>query len=314
MLTVLFATYNGEQTLPAVLQAYCGVESPPGGWKLVVVDNGSSDQTSRIIGSFSHLLPLTYLSESRRGKNAALNTGLEHISGDLVVLTDDDVIPRPDWLLQLQNCSTAHPDFAVFGGVVLPRWERTPEPWIFRLPTLESAFSVTNPNWEEGPISAAYIFGPNMAVRSTIFQRKYRFRMSIGPCGQTYAMGSETEFTRRLAQNGYQCWHCKTAIVEHIIRSFQMNKDWVLNRTVQFGRGQFRLKALESGTPPRLVWGYPSYLLKQIVQQAARLVWSAVNADSDTVFHERRKLNYLFGSAIEAREFYRQQPGTHDAV
>jgi hypothetical protein len=43
MVTVLLATYNGAETLPKGLNAYCQLQAPRAGWKLVVVDNGSTD-------------------------------------------------------------------------------------------------------------------------------------------------------------------------------------------------------------------------------------------------------------------------------
>ena len=96
MLTVLFATYNGEKTLPAVLNAYSKQSLPKEEWKLVIVDNGSNDNTKEIINEFLPLLPITLLFEPRRGKNVALNTGLSHIEGDLIVFTDDDVLPHTE--------------------------------------------------------------------------------------------------------------------------------------------------------------------------------------------------------------------------
>ena len=45
MLTVLIATYNGGRTLPSVLNAYCKLAPPDEEWKLVIVDNGSTDNT-----------------------------------------------------------------------------------------------------------------------------------------------------------------------------------------------------------------------------------------------------------------------------
>src|SRR5688572_29690523 len=98
MLTTLIATYNGARTLPEVLKAYCALQPTDGRWKLVVVDNGSTDRTSEIIAAYRQHLPLTYLIEPKQGKNAALNTGLTCRAGDLLVLTDDDVLPRSDWL------------------------------------------------------------------------------------------------------------------------------------------------------------------------------------------------------------------------
>src|SRR5215471_5623735 len=103
MLTVLIATRNGAHTLPRCLAALGQLIAPVGGWKLIVVDNGSTDATREIVESFADRLPLTYLLEPRPGKNAALNAGLDHVEGDLVVFTDDDVLARPDWLVELRR-------------------------------------------------------------------------------------------------------------------------------------------------------------------------------------------------------------------
>src|SRR6516225_223426 len=119
MLTVLIATRNGARTLPRCLGALAGLTSPPGGWKLVVVDNGSTDATREIVASFADRLPLTFLLEPRHGKNAALNAGLGSVEGDLVVFTDDDTLPRPDWLVEMRRAADEHRSFSIFGGSVL---------------------------------------------------------------------------------------------------------------------------------------------------------------------------------------------------
>ena len=83
--------------MPSVLEAYCSLRSPAGGWKLIIVDNGSTDLTKQVIRTFEEKIPVTYLFEAQRGKNVALNIGLLHVDGDLIVLTDDDAVPHPDW-------------------------------------------------------------------------------------------------------------------------------------------------------------------------------------------------------------------------
>ena len=81
MLTVLFATRNRARILPDVLESFCHLQSPPSGWKLVVVDNGSTDDTPPVIASFANRLPLQYASEPTLGKNFALNTGVALVEG-----------------------------------------------------------------------------------------------------------------------------------------------------------------------------------------------------------------------------------------
>jgi glycosyltransferase involved in cell wall biosynthesis len=306
MLTVLIATYNGAKTLPGVLNAYCALEPPDGGWKLVIVDNGSTDRTQEIIAAFRHRLPLTYLYEPKQGKNAALNTGLSDISGDLVVLTDDDVLPRSDWLRQLRVGADSQPSYAIFGGPILPKWELPAEDWILTWVPKGPTFSLLDSR-EEGPINPRLIFGPNMVVRAGIFESGYRFDDGIGPKGSNYAMGSEGEFLRRLAKAGFGAWYCRDAIVEHIIRSFQMNKEWVLARAVRYGRGQYRLAAKELPHQPASLLGIPMSLLLDILAQGLRLGCAKLGSDRKKVFKAQWRLNVLVGKSIEARRLHQER-------
>ena len=43
MLTVLIATHNGTDTFLRTLEQFCALRSPPGGWKLRVINNASTD-------------------------------------------------------------------------------------------------------------------------------------------------------------------------------------------------------------------------------------------------------------------------------
>jgi L-malate glycosyltransferase len=291
--------------LPEVLNGYCALEPPEGGWKLVIVDNGSTDDTKAVIAAFRHRLPLTYLYEPRAGKNAALNTGLSHVSGDLVVLTDDDVLPQSDWLRRLRITAHSQPAFSLFGGPILPKWEYPPEDWILTWVPLSPTFTVLD-SVDEGPISPRLIFGPNMTVRADIFQSGYRFDEAIGPKGSDYAMGSEAEFLRRLGKAGYTAWHCKKAVVAHIIRASQMNKEWVLARAVRYGRGQYRLADQDSPKPPRAVLGVPMSLLLRILAHGLCLAGAHLSGDAETLFRARWQWNYLVGKVVEARLLHKE--------
>jgi glycosyltransferase involved in cell wall biosynthesis len=78
-ITVVFATHNGADTLPRMLDALEDLETPMGGVKIVAVDNASTDNSAALIKARSASLPVELLTETRRGKSAALNRALSAI-------------------------------------------------------------------------------------------------------------------------------------------------------------------------------------------------------------------------------------------
>lgn len=306
MLTILMATKNRADLLQQVLETYCALQVPKAGWKILVIDNGSDDNTVEIVRSFQDRLPIDALIEPRAGKNAALNKGLEHIEGDLVVLTDDDAFPRADWLLQLRRAADERPDYSIFGGVVIPRWETSPPSWI-RWVDLAPTFTVTDPTLQEGPIEPHHVFGPNMAIRASVFRPGARFDTSIGPRGTSYAMGSETEFVERLGRAGAKAWHTKGAVVEHFIRQEQLKMEWVLGRAIRLGRGQYRLYGAAQDADALSFRGVPVHLFRRAFKQAVLAIFTRVGLRREAHFRACWRLNVLRGKITEAREIEKEK-------
>src|SRR6516164_1146245 len=230
-LTILFATRNGAPTLPRMLDALENLE--PGGRpvKIVAVDNASTDGSAELIRARYGKLPITLLSEARLGKNIALNRGLTEVEGDLVVLTDDDIIPRYDWLTSIRRVAEEQPSYDIFGGAIYPLWEEIPEEWVLRnVP--KGWFGSTDFN--EGPIKPDKVWGGNMTVRAKVFS-DHRFFEGIGPNGTRKY--EDIEFTLRAAKAGHMCWHSRSAVVGHIIRADQLRSEWLLQRAYNQAKG-----------------------------------------------------------------------------
>jgi len=305
MLTVLLATKNRAGILRATLEAFCRLQEPSSGWKLVVVDNGSSDQTPSVLASFANRLPLLSLSEPAAGKNSALNTGLGFAEGDLTVFTDDDVFPHTDWLVELQKAADVQKAYSVFGGAVLPKWESPPPLWVQWLEQ-GPVYTLTDPLMREGPMPPYLVFGPNMAIRTGVFQSGVRFDPSIGPRNSTYPMGSETELTLRLTRQGHKAWYVESAVVEHFIRDYQMRKSWVLKRAVRYGRGRFRLDLREKMKRYPTWFGVPRRLFREIFDEERTIIRAWLRSDERELFCARWQRNFLWGLVIEARLSHRR--------
>jgi len=293
MMTVLMATRNGAAWLRETLEAFAGLQPPEGGWKLVVVDNGSTDSTAEVIRGFERSLPLTVLHQPRPGKNAALNLGLAEVEGDLVVFTDDDVLPDADWLVALRAAAAEYPGFGVFGGSIQPRWPYEPPRWILELVPLGLVYSLTVER-SDGPCDSDWIWGPNMMVRAGLLADGHRFDETVGPDGTAeYRMGSETTFTKQLAEHGARCRHVAAARVRHMIRPFQMDRRWIIGRAFRAGRGYWQ--------PGRVtIFGIPRHILRELGEAGGRRVLAELRRNARERFQASWDLSFWRGVLYEA--------------
>ena len=139
------------------------------------------------------------------------------------------------WTKYLDKCQ----DYELFGGSIDLLFEVSPPQWIFKIKKewFEMLFAARD--MPEGPITPNQIFGPNMAVRSSVFASGFRFNENLGPNGTDshYLIGGETEFLRRVAQSGAKVLFAKAPRVEHIVRTYQLTSTYWASRAYQYGRG-----------------------------------------------------------------------------
>ena len=113
-LSVVIPAYNAAETIAVCLDALAAQERAPD--ELLVVDS-SSDATPEIVRSRGPGCLLQHLPR-RTLPGRARNLGLARATGDLVVFTDADCVPRRDWLRNLERAAATRPDTAGFGGAV----------------------------------------------------------------------------------------------------------------------------------------------------------------------------------------------------
>ena len=105
----------------------------PENTEIVVVNNNSTDSTAETIRNFSDRLPIQYTFESKQGLNAARNKGIYKARGKLVVFTDDDVRPCPEWLTSYLDAYRQNPKWFFWGGSVVSEFEgSTPDKRLLR--------------------------------------------------------------------------------------------------------------------------------------------------------------------------------------
>jgi len=239
-ISIVISTFNGQDTLLETLKSISNLKLPSVVVNLIIVNNNSTDQTSKILDDFVWSEKVHILFESRQGKNAALNTVLKHnhLLNDLIFFTDDDVILSSDILLTYQSYADSYNDFDIIGGKVNAKWPFPPPLGILKGIDLAVAFAITDENfgYSQGDIDPVKLHGPNFAIRKKILNENIRFNENVGPNKGNYIMGSETEFLYQLKDLGHQAFYCESAIVEHIIDEKQFSTTWLKNRAFKAGR------------------------------------------------------------------------------
>lgn len=98
-ISVIIPTFNRAKILKECLEALVNQELPKKDYEVIVVDDGSRDETKDVVNSFKKN-GFRYIRQDNQGQGIARNTGVANANGDIVVFIGDDLIPRGDFLAQ----------------------------------------------------------------------------------------------------------------------------------------------------------------------------------------------------------------------
>jgi len=249
-ISIIICTHNHlaslRETLAALEKVRTSFET-----ELLLVENACTDDTAGFIESVK--LPNMKchpLHEPRKGQVRARNLGLAAAHGELIVFTDDDVRPAPDWLEKL--CAPFLDDKwdAVIGRVRLaPHLER---PWMTR--RLRAYLSVTE-GLEDGWLEE--MIGANMAFHRRVLERVPRFDEELGP--GALGFGDDSLFSWQLERAGLRLGRAPEAVVEHHCEESRLLRQHYLASARKHGRTQAYLcHHWKHGTitMPRLRYGF----------------------------------------------------------
>jgi len=93
-LSVIIPVYNERSTIEAVVRRVQAVSLVPIEKEIIAVDDGSTDGTANVLKEMSGIRRLFH--ERNAGKGAALTTGFQAATGDIVLIQDADLEYDPD--------------------------------------------------------------------------------------------------------------------------------------------------------------------------------------------------------------------------
>ena len=97
--TLVIAAYNEGKILAQKLENTAALQYPAGQLTVLVVDDGSDDDSVAILQQYPGILLIQH--PQRRGKIAALNTAMEHVQTAIVVFSDANSLLNPESITKL---------------------------------------------------------------------------------------------------------------------------------------------------------------------------------------------------------------------
>lgn len=261
--TVIICTRNRAESLARTLESL-HVSNKPADWQLelIVVDNGSSDDTPTTVAAWADRLPIKLVEEPTPGLSNARNAGVAAATGQYIIWTDDDVLVDRDWLCAYAQAFSRYPNVVVFGGRSMAELAPQTPAWFAECQDqLHDLLAIRNFGDEPVPLSTrerVLPFGLNYAVR-TREQKRHRYDPNLGVAPGRSTGGEETALIASiLAEGGEGLW-LPGPLVRHLIPPARQSEAYIRS----YYNGVGRLQALSSPV------GVP-----QVARRAAKLVLS----------------------------------------
>jgi glycosyltransferase involved in cell wall biosynthesis len=179
-------------------------------WELIIVDNGSIDQTASIVEHYISIsnLPARYILEPNPGKSNALNTAIYVAGGDLLAFTDDDCYPASDFLTSMWNVFEDPSVDYMVGRVMLH------DPTDHPIAVNESMTPVTYRGRSFLSGGSGFFGGANLGFRRHVLVSIGGFDPIFGP-GSRFTYAEDLDVVARASAMGCEGRYCPDVVVRH---------------------------------------------------------------------------------------------------
>ncbi len=152
--SVIIPAYNEEKNIAPCLKSLVDQEEKPD--EIVVVDNNSSDLTSKIAASF----PVRVVKETKQGMIPARNRGFNEATCEIMARTDSDTILPPDWIKKIKKNYENNQIDAVTGLFYY-------NDFLFKTTFFARVYFFIVSKMVHTPI----LFGPNMSITKAVWEK-----------------------------------------------------------------------------------------------------------------------------------------------
>lgn len=239
LLSVAICTYNRAGLLVRALESVVKQSLPDIALEVLVVDNGSTDETRDVVARLQAKNPaFRYVVEQEPGIAHARNRAMAEARGEYLAFIDDDAWADPDWLENLlapiQSVSP-RPECVV--GPVSLVWEGNRPDWFpERFESLLCRYEMGNvPRFLDAD---GYLLTTNSLFHRETLLQLGGMRTDLGHKRKALIGGEDNDIFNRLIANGHRVYYQPTAHVNHPVPKERQTRRFLLRRLFWDGASQ----------------------------------------------------------------------------
>lgn len=225
-ISAVVCTRNRALYLHKALDSLAAQTLAPDSHEIIVVDNGSLDDTKEVFNSFSECVNWCYVYEPIIGVSRARNTAWRNARGEYVAFLDDDAIASPEWLAKYLDAFDRYgPGVGSIGGKVDLIWEAPKPTWLSNeLLGILSLYDYSNVPLvlsEQQWMSIC-----NLAYPKKVLEAVGGLREDLGRKGNKLLAGADKALRRELDLRGLRSIYHPDIVVRHHVSPARLTKSW----------------------------------------------------------------------------------------
>lgn len=237
--TIAVPCYNEETTIDKTVKSLLALNYPKDKIKILLVDDGSKDNTWNIIKSFENDSNIFAFRKENGGKHTALNLALEHTTSEFFGCLDSDSLVHPQALIRMLKYFERDPmTMAVSPSIIV----YNPKNIIQHAQNIEYDMSIYTKKML-GFMGGIHVTpGPFSIFRKKVFDDLGVYRKAHNTEDQEIAL--------RMQEHGYKIDHCPDAYVytstpDSVIKLYRQRLRWIygfIKNMIDYRRLLFKKK------------------------------------------------------------------------